>query len=311
MNKVIAIVGPTAIGKTKISIEIAKKYNLDIISGDSVSVYKGLDIGSAKPTKEEMGLVKHHLIDVCEPTVQYSVFDFQKATRKIIDENPISLICGGTGLYIQSVLFDYEFEAGSRNEEFENQFKDYTNDELYNYLLELDPNIDQEKLHKNNLKRVLRAIEIIKETGKPLAMYQNKDKALYDYFIVYLNVSNRDILYDRINKRVDQMMCQGLLNEVKALYDKNILPHAIGYKEFVPYFRGEISLDEAIEEIKKNSRHLAKRQITWFKNQMSTNFYDVDLNNISNTIDKICKDIDVFLNRWKNEDIFNWYARKW
>lgn len=298
MNKVIAIVGPTAIGKTKISIEIAKKYNLDIISGDSVSVYKGLDIGSAKPTNEEMGDVVHHLIDVCEPTKQYSVFDFQKATRRIIDENPVSLICGGTGLYIQSVLFDYEFDAGSRNEEFEIQFKDYTNEQLYAYLLALDPNIDQEKLHKNNRKRVLRAIEIIKETGKPLASYQNKDKALYDYFIVYLNVSNRDVLYERINERVDKMMEQGLLNEVKALYDKNILPHAIGYKEFVPYFKGEISLDEAVLEIKKNSRHLAKRQITWFKNQMSTNFYEVDLASISNTIDRICKDLDVFLNRW-------------
>lgn len=292
MEKVVVIVGPTAIGKTKISIELAKRLGLEIISGDSVAVYKRLDIGSAKPTIEEMQGVKHHLISVLEPSEQYDVSMFQTEARKIIEKNKKVIICGGTGLYIQSVLFDYKFEASKRNNNFELEFKNYSNDELYDYLLKLDSNIDQEKLHRNNRKRVLRAIEILSEN------YNLDNTALerpiYDAYIIYLNV-DRKLLYERINSRVDNMIKDGLVEEVKELADDGIFPHAIGYKELLPYLGGDISLECAIDEIKKNSRHLAKRQMTWFKNQMDSHFYEVNLDNVEETINVIYNDVKEFL----------------
>ena len=294
MNKVIVVVGPTAVGKTKISIELAKHYGLDIISGDSVAVYKGLDIGSAKPSVLERDGVIHHLIDVLEPNEQYNVADFQKAARKIMDENKVSLICGGTGLYVQAAIFNYEFEAPKRDDEKLEKYSDLSNDELYKLLLERDPNIDTNIIHPNNRKRVLRALEVIESQGVSIHSYKKKKEALYDYFIVYLSL-DRELLYDRIGKRVDIMIEDGLLKEVKDLYDKGICPTGIGYREWVPYFEGKISYEEAVEEIKKNTRHLAKRQETWFRNQMTTNFYTVDLDNINNTIESIKKDIDEWM----------------
>lgn len=295
MKKVIAIVGPTAVGKTKISIELAKHFCLDIISGDSVAVYKGLDIGSAKPTKEEMQGVKHYLIDVLEPTEQYDVMAFQRFSRSVIDKNDCTIICGGTGLYIKSAIYDYDFSAPSRDEEFLKQFDDYSNLELYKYLLKLDPELDQEKIHMNNRKRVLRAIEIRLKTDKSIQSYDRKDVMIYDSYIIYLNISDREILYKRINDRVDLMIKEGLIEEVKSLYDKGIYPNAIGYKELVSYFNGEITLETAIEEIKKNSRHLAKRQMTWFRNQLDTHFYDVNIENVDETINIIKQDLEAFL----------------
>ncbi len=296
MSKVIVIVGPTAIGKTKISIELAKKFNMEIISGDSVAVYKKLDIGSAKPTIEERQGITHHLIDVLDPSEQYSVSDFQKKAREIIDKKKNIIICGGTGLYIQSVLFDYKFDALKRDDNIEQKYEHLSNDELFDYLLSLDKSIDTEKIHKNNRKRVLRAIEVYLDTNKSVHEITNK-KEVYDAFIVYLNVSDREVLYQRINKRVDNMINDGLLDEVKELYDNKVFPNAIGYKELVPYFDREITLETAIEEIKKNSRHLAKRQMTWFKNQMDTNFYEVNLNDIDETINTIEKDIKEYLEK--------------
>jgi len=294
MNKVIVVVGPTAVGKTKISIELAKHYGLEIISGDSVAVYKGLDIGSAKPSVLERDGVIHHLIDVLEPNQQYNVADFQKAARKKMDENKVSMICGGTGLYVQAAIFNYEFEAPKRDDEKLEKYSDLSNDELYKLLLERDPNIDTNIIHPNNRKRVLRALEVIESQGVSIHSYKKKKEALYDYFIVYLSL-DRELLYDRIGKRVDIMIEDGLLKEVKDLYDKGICPTGIGYREWVPYFEGKISYEEAVEEIKKNTRHLAKRQETWFRNQMTTNFYTVDLNNINNTIESIKKDIDEWM----------------
>lgn len=294
MNKVIVVVGPTAVGKTKISIELAKHYGLDIISGDSVAVYKGLDIGSAKPSILEQDGVIHHLIDVLDPNEQYNVADFQKAARKIMDKNKVSLICGGTGLYVQAAIFNYEFDAPKRDDEKLEKYNDLSNEELYKLLLERDPNIDTNIIHPNNRKRVLRALEVIESQGVSIHSYKKKKEALYDYFIVYLSL-DRELLYDRIGKRVDIMLADGLLKEVKDLYDKGICPTGIGYREWIPYFEGKISYEEAVEEIKKNTRHLAKRQETWFRNQMTTNFYTVDLNNINNTIESIKKDIDEWM----------------
>ena len=296
MNKVICVVGPTAVGKTKIAIELAKHYNIDIISGDSVAVYRGLDIGSAKPTKEEMDGVKHYLIDIAEVKDGFSVCDFQAKAREIMDKRDLSLICGGTGLYVQSAIFNYEFNAQKRDLSYGDKYNNYSNDELFELLLSKDPNIDRTKLHPNNRKRVLRALEVYEELDTSIHSFNKNKEPLYDYFIVYLTL-DRNVLYDRINKRVDIMMESGLLNEVKNLYDDGILPHAIGYSEFVPYFEGLVSLETAVDEIKKNTRHLAKRQETWFRNQMDSHFYNVNLDNINETISNIIKDIDGWLNK--------------
>ena len=294
MKKVLVVVGPTAVGKTKISISLAKHYGIDIISGDSVAIYKRLDIGSAKPTKEEMDGVCHHLIDIKDPKESYSACDFQREARKILDQNDFTLICGGTGLYIQAALFNYEFNAPARDLDYGKKYENLSNQELYDLLLKKDPNINREKLHPNNRKRVLRALEVKEELDLSIHSFNHKNEALYDYFIVYLSL-DREVLYERINKRVDMMVSDGLIDEVKALYDDGIYPHAIGYQELVPYFDHDITLESAIEEIKKNTRHLAKRQETWFRHQMDSHFYTVDLDNIENTINQIIKDVDGWL----------------
>lgn len=292
MKKTIVIVGPTAVGKTKISVNVAKYFNLPIISGDSVAIYKRLDIGSAKPTVDEMQGVKHYLIDILDPLQTYSAFDFQVEARKIIEENELAIIAGGTGLYIQSVLFDYTFNGSKRSDETEKKFSHLDNEQLYSYLLSINSNIDQTKLHPNNRKRVLRAIELAQENS----VNDKKKEKVYDAYIIYLSL-DRETLYDRINKRVDKMMAEGLLEEVRSLYNDGIRPNAIGYQEFVPYFEGYSSLESVVEEIKKNSRHLAKRQETWFKNQMDSHFYNVDLNSIDNTINEIINDLNDWMDK--------------
>lgn len=296
MKRVIAIVGPTAVGKTKISIELAKRLDAQIISGDSVAVYKELNIGSAKPTKEEMQGVKHYLIDELEPTEQYDVMTFQHRAREIIDNSskPI-IICGGTGLYIKSVLYNYEFEAPKRDDTLEERFKDFSNEELFNYLLKIDPDFDQIRIHMNNRKRVLRAIEIKESSNESIEHFNKKNEPYYEPYIVYLNIADRDLLYKRINERVDEMFAHGLLYEVFSLYKKGITPNAIGYKELIPFFNKEVTLETATDNIKLNSRHLAKRQMTWFKTQMDTHFYEVNLDNIEQTIDTIYHDLKEFL----------------
>ena len=295
MKKLVVILGPTAVGKTKVSIEIAKHYNFEIINGDSVAIYKKLDIGSAKPTKEEMDGVKHYLIDIKEPSENYSVYDFQLDARKIIDNsNDIKLISGGTGLYISSVIYNYEFLASERKYTDEDKYESYTNEELYNLLLSKDPNLDQTKIHPNNRKRVIRAIEVIDETNKSIHSFNKKNERIYDCYIIYLNM-DRAKLYERINKRVDMMIDMGLEDEVKSLYNLGIKPKAIGYQEFIPYFQGKSSLDEVVEKIKLNTRHLAKRQETWFKHQMDTHFYNVDPDNIDEVINNIINDLDRWL----------------
>ncbi len=292
MNRVIVVVGPTAVGKTKVAIDLAKHYGLDVISGDSIAIYKELDIGSAKPTLEEQRLVKHHLIDILDVHEEYSAYDFQVAARKLIEKNPLSLICGGTGLYIQSALFDYEFEAAKRNDDYAKKYEGYSNNELYELLKSRDSKFDEKRIHPNNRKRVLRALEVLETTGKSIMDFSNASKPLYDYFIVYLSM-DRKILYQRINDRVDLMIKNGLIAEARKLYQKDCYIKGIGYGELFEYFKGQISLEEAIAEIKKNSRHLAKRQETWFRNQMLSHFYDIT--DYTATLNKIIKDIDEWL----------------
>ena len=279
-NKVIVVVGPTAVGKTKIAIELAKYLNIDIISGDSIAVFKRLDIGSAKPTIEEMDGVKHHLIDIKEPNEDYSVADFQRDARSIIDKNELNLICGGTGLYIQSVIFDYKFEAKKRDDEIKDLYSNLSNEELFKLLLEKDPNIDTNKIHQNNRKRVLRAIEIYLESGKRKSdiIAEQEHKLLYDVKFIGLSRESRDELYSLIDKRVLKMFEEGLLDEVKSLIDRHDPSlrafQAIGYKEIIEGLKNNETLDNIISLIQKNTRNYAKRQYTYFRNQLPVNWFN-------------------------------------
>lgn len=292
MKKVVIVLGPTAVGKTKMGIMLAKKLQTEIISGDSVQVYRGLNIGSAKVKESEMDGIKHHLIDILEPTESYSVATFQKDARKLMDKMEVPLIVGGTGLYIKAALANYEFSPKERDDKFADNLSDVSNEILYERLLALDP-LSCKTIHPNNRKRVLRALEMASENAKK-SDFNHKDEMLYDAYIIYLNAP-RNILYERINKRVDLMFEEGLEAEVRALYEKGIYPHAIGYQEFIPYFQNEVTLESVKEEIKKNSRHLAKRQITWFKNQMQTHFYEVNFDNFMETFNSVYRDVCHFL----------------
>ena len=279
MDKVIVIVGPTAVGKTKLSIDLAKKYNGEIINADSTQVYKGLDIATAKVTESEKEGIIHHLIDIKDITEDYTVYDYQKdgrnKTKEILDKKKTPIIVGGTGLYIKALLYDYKFYE----ENIKGDYSKYSNEELYNMLLEYDPNTD---IHINNRKRVERKLDFIKNNNK--IDNEKTDKLLYDAIFIGLT-TDRDILYDRINKRVDIMINSGLLDETKKIYESNIRTKAvltpIGYKE--------LSLDSAIESIKQKSRRYAKKQYTWFNNQMDINWFSIeDIDKIYEYIEKRC-----------------------
>jgi len=298
--KVISIVGPTGVGKTRLSIKVAKHFNTEIISCDSVQIYKGLDTGSAKVTVEEAQGIKHHLIDYLEPDASFSVSDFQSIFRRKMEmlhiNHKLPLLVGGTGLYLKAVLADYNFESDGRSEETKKEYEHLSNEELHHLLKEIDP-ISYEKIHSNNRKRVLRAIEYYDLNEEPISSQTSGNNFLYDTLIIGLNL-DRETLYERINKRVDIMVEDGLIEEVKSLYDSGIRSQsvqAIGYKELYEHFDGNITLEEAIELIKRNSRRYAKKQFTWFKNQMNVKWVDVDLENFTNTENEAIKIIDQFL----------------
>ncbi|XMB66380.1 tRNA (adenosine(37)-N6)-dimethylallyltransferase MiaA [Mycoplasmatota bacterium zrk1] len=276
--KVLVIVGPTGVGKTSLSIKLAKILNGEIISGDSVQVYKDLDIGSAKITKAEMDGVEHHLIDFLEVDEEYSVATFQKEVREKIEEiskkGKLPIICGGTGLYIKAVLTKYEFEENLKRDDFINKYDSLDNEILHNLLKEVDP-VSAESFHFNNRVRVIRALEYYEKSGKLISDRKNSDIELYNSVIIGLRME-RTKLYARINERVDEMISEGLVKEVEYLVSKRKYINAIGYNELFKYIDKKISLDDAIELIKQNTRRFAKRQFTWFNNQMNTNWIDVD-----------------------------------
>jgi tRNA dimethylallyltransferase len=283
--KVIAIVGPTAVGKTSLSIDLAQRFNGEIISGDSMQVYRGLDIGTAKVTLEEQAGVLHHLIDVRDIDQSYSVADFQQAARKVIqeitDRGKVPIVVGGTGLYIQSLLWDYKLGSeGERTDEslrekYEAIAEAEGNEALWKLLQAKDP-LAAEKIHYNNRKKMIRALEVFELTGHSILEPKEQPKELYDSFLIGLN-TERTHLYQRINERVDLMVEQGVLEEARQLAKTPEVQAAqgIGYKELFPYFSGECSLDSAIEEVKLHSRRYAKRQLTWFRNRMSVHWYDL------------------------------------
>ena len=286
MSKIIVITGPTAVGKTKLSIELAKKYNGEIINADAVQVYKGLDIGSAKVTEEEKENISHHLFDIKDVNEEYTIYHYQKDCREkikeILDRGNIPILVGGTGLYIKAALYDYKLTE----EKETNTYDNLTTEELYNELLELDRDI---VIDKNNRRRLIRAINYYKENNKSINNNVT-NKLLYDCIFIGLT-TDRKVLYDKINTRVDIMMKEGLLNEVKDFYEKGIrtkpLLNAIGYKEIYSYLDGNISLEEAIDKIKQNSRHYAKRQYTFFNHQLPVVWFETDYNNFNNTIEKV------------------------
>ncbi len=286
-EKLVCIVGPTATGKTRLSIDLAKKLNGEIISGDSMQVYRGMDIGTAKVTKEEMSGIPHHLINIKDPEESFSVFEFQQLVRgkisEITNRNRLPMIVGGTGLYIQAVIYDYRFSHEARSEhirrKIEQRLLQEGGDTLYNELKEIDPETAG-KIHPNNERRIIRALEVYYTTGKTMTEIrrQQENKLLYDAVLIGLTME-RQKLYERIDQRVDQMMEKGLLQEAKMLYEQGLRNHtstqAIGYKELFDYFDGKISLDEAVGQIKRNTRRFAKRQLTWFRNKMDVTWFDM------------------------------------
>ncbi|MFJ7729252.1 tRNA (adenosine(37)-N6)-dimethylallyltransferase MiaA [Neobacillus sp. NPDC097160] len=299
-QKLLVIIGPTAVGKTKLSIEMAKRYNGEIISGDSMQIYRGMDIGTAKITEKEMEGIPHHLIDIKEPSENFSVAEFQHLVRDRINEiakkEKLPIIVGGTGLYIQSVIYDYQFSDVPGDVSFrlklEERVKEIGNEALYKELIEVDPE-SAAQIHPNNVRRVIRALEIFHLTGKTMKDYQSTQQPdlLYNTALIGLTME-RVNLYQRINSRVDIMMNEGLLAEVKGLYEQGIRDcqsiQAIGYKEIYDYIDGRVTLDEAVEILKQNSRRYAKRQLTWFRNKMDVQWFDMtDVNNFSKKIAEI------------------------
>lgn len=284
MKDIIVIVGPTGIGKTKLSISLAKIYDAEIINGDSVSIYKKLDIGSAKPTVEEMDGVVHHLIDIKNLDEDYSIYDYQKDVREKIDEitkrGKRVIIVGGSGLYLKAALYDYRFDCNTSN----NLYEDLTNEEILSKIKSIDNNID---IHINNRKRLVRTLNKLESEEE---ITNNKDICLYPVKIIGLTTP-RDILYDRINKRVDLMINNGLVDEVLSLKcdynNSRVLNTAIGYKEFYDYLYNNKSLSEAVSEIKKDSRRFAKRQYTFFNHQMNVEWFMVNFDDFSKTIDEV------------------------
>ncbi|MFA1822196.1 tRNA (adenosine(37)-N6)-dimethylallyltransferase MiaA [Virgibacillus oceani] len=304
-KKVIAIVGPTAVGKTKLSIEAAKKFNGEIISGDSMQIYKGMDIGTAKITEEEMQEVPHHMIDIKSPDESFSAAEFQTLVQNHIEEitssGKIPIIVGGSGLYIQAALFNYHFSSRQDvhiKEQLEEQVRKKGIESLYDYLKEIDPN-QAEKIHPNNERRVIRALEVYETTGMTMTEFQQRQKQNAPYEVYFIGLTmERELLYERINKRVDQMIENGLIQEVRELYnngDKDMQSmKAIGYKEFIPYFEGHTNLDETIHLLKRNSRRYAKRQYTWFKNKMDITWYHMDEGAINKKFRIILEDLAGF-----------------
>ena len=283
----IVVAGPTASGKTSLAIQLAEKFGGEVVSADSMQIYKKLNIGTAKPTAEEQKKVPHHMIDILDINENFSVVDYCTMAHGVIEDiykrGKLPIVAGGTGLYIDSLVNDEEFSSASENRELREELTLLAakegNEAVHKILLELDP-VAAENLHPNNLKRVIRAIEIIKESGKSLAMSIKREKAESRYDVMYFVLSHdRSILYDRIEKRVDMMVEEGLIDEAKWLFEtieneNATCLQAIGYKEFREYIGGKISIEEAIETLKKDTRHYAKRQMTWFRRNEKAKLLD-------------------------------------
>lgn len=303
MDKVIVIVGPTASGKTRISIELAKRLKGEIVSADSMQIYKFMDIGTAKPTPEEMEGIPHYLIDEVNPDEEFSVARYRELAlgyiEKIIQKGKIPIVTGGTGLYINSLIYNINFSETTTDWEYRNELKSLAeekgNEHIHSMLKEVDPDAAQ-RIHTNDTKRIIRALEVYKHTKLPISRHQEFSKSVppkYDFILCGLTM-DRQRLYERINIRVEDMLEKGLVDEIKKLvslgYDEySIAMQGIGYKEMLSYIKGEITYDEAVEKIKMGSRRYAKRQLTWFRRL--ENLYWINLDEFKQTSD-VLKNIE-------------------
>lgn len=304
-QKLLVLGGPTAVGKTELSIKLAKELNGEIISADSMQIYKYMDIGSAKVTEQEMDGIKHHLIDVIEPNVPFSVADFKEygeiSLKNILSKNKFPIIAGGTGLYINSLTCNMTFTEAEKDEEYrlylEKLSEEKGNDFVHEMLKEIDP-ISYKEIHANNRKRVIRALEVYKLTKKPFSSFNAGEdfyKSDYDVYY-YVLTMNRDKLYERINKRVDIMIEKGLLEECIKLKEMGYTSdmqsmQGIGYKEILYYLENKISFEDAVNMIKQGSRNYAKRQLTWFRRDKRCIFLDKDVMNEDEILHKVLNDI--------------------
>ena len=298
MQKVIVILGATGVGKTRLSIEIAKKYNGEIINADSMQIYKELNIGTAKIKEEEKENIPHHLFDKKNVFEDYSIYDYQSDCREkinnILNDGKLPILVGGTGLYIKSALYDYKIDYDNNI----NTHDDLTTSELYDKLISLDKEIEG-KIDKNNRRRLINAINYFERNNS--SIINNKtSKLLYD--VIFIGITtDREVLYSNINNRVDKMISEGLLEEVKSFYDKKIytkpLKGGIGYKELYEYFDGEVSLEEAIEKIKRNSRRYAKKQYTFFNHQLPVTWFYTNYDDFGVLENEVSKYINKRLER--------------
>jgi len=295
MKDIIVILGPTASGKSGAALEIAKHIDCELISADSMQIYRKMDIGTAKPSKEEQALAVHHMIDIVDVDENFSVAEFKKRSFKIIDDlhikDKIPVVVGGTGLYINSIVYNLDFTETPSDENFRNEMDEIKKEKGLDFLYDLLKEKDEEaakRIHPNDEKRIIRRLEILNnEKGNPKKFDFEEKRSGYNFKIFGLN-HEREVLYERINKRADIMVEKGLFDEVKNLYgeygDDNIALMAIGYKEIIDHLKGNIGKDEAIELIKRNSRRFAKRQITWFKRDTRTIWLDFSENNCLNSL---------------------------
>lgn len=290
MNKIVVIIGPTGVGKTKLSISLAKYLDAVVINADSMQVYRDLNIGTAKIKENEKEGIKHYLFDICDIEEEYNIYKYQKDGRKLLDkfqkEGKNVVLVGGSGLYIKSLLYDYKFQ----DEEYKEAYENLTNQEL----LEEIKKHHETDIHVNNRKRLIRELNKIKNNNQ---ITSDIHKKLYNFLLIGLTC-DREELYKIVDKRVDLMIEDGLIEEVKALYEKGINSKAIqtgiGYKELYSYFKGDISLEEAVKLIKKNTRHFIKRQYTFFKHQMDVTWLNVDFSNFEHTINEAIKIVDSY-----------------
>ena len=283
-TKLAVVAGPTASGKSSLAMKLCESFSGEIISCDSMQLYRGMDIGTAKPTPEEQQKIKHHMIDVLDIEDNFSVVDYVKSAElcisNIYHKEKLPFVCGGTGLYIDALINSTEFGEMKNLPEYREELKNFAlqngNEALHKMLRDVDPEA-AEKIHFQNTKRVIRALEVYKSTGMTISQWQRQSKLLppkFQSLVLVLEYENRELLYERINERVDMMLEMGLLSEIETLREKGLFStatagQAIGYKEFMPYFDGTASLDECIERLKAETRHYAKRQITWFKKNAS------------------------------------------
>ena len=288
-NTVIAIAGPTAVGKTKFAIMLAQAFDGEVVSCDSMQLYKYMDIGSAKPTPEELSMAKHHLVDMIDPRDEFSVAQYQKlaktAIKDILSRGKTPIISGGTGLYLNSLIYDMDFSSVPEDNSYRSELEAIAEQEggretLHKRLAELDPKAAS-LIHPNNAKKVIRALERLKEGEGQIRQFSDIDSETKDYDIILIGLTrDRAELYDRVNRRVDILMNEGLLDEVKGLMDmgltqENISMKGIGYKELMDHLDGRCTVDDAVDTVKKNTRHYAKKQLTWFRRYAKMKWFDI------------------------------------